>query len=391
MWAYGIDKETVNKAVSIPLEDRRPSEFLVKLDVDKPNISSDEVLVKVKSSALNYNSIWSTLCHPISPFQLINQYVARNKHESSHLQDFAIFGSDASGIIEKVGDNVKNWKVGDNVIIHCNIIDSEDPIIQRDGMLSESQAIWGYETNYGAFAEYTKVKSSQLIKKPDHLDWGQAASFGLTLSTAYRMLISDNGAKIRPGETCLIWGAAGGLGLFAIQLAKLSGAKVIAIVSSDEKLSICKKHGADYVINRKKDFPESFTDGDGNPNYLAWRKISLKLKALKLPEIDVVFEHVGKETLGLSVYLLKRGGRVVTCAATSGFLATIDLRFLWMQLKSIIGSHFANYNEASEAAKLVFDNKVTPIFSVNEINSLPKMMDQMYLGKSIGKLVFDHP
>ena len=165
MWAYGIDKETVNKAVSIPLEDRRPSEFLVKLDVDKPNISSDEVLVKVKSSALNYNSIWSTLCHPISPFQLINQYVARNKHESSHLQDFAIFGSDASGIIEKVGDNVKNWKVGDNVIIHCNIIDSEDPIIQRDGMLSESQAIWGYETNYGAFAEYTKVKSSQLIKK----------------------------------------------------------------------------------------------------------------------------------------------------------------------------------------------------------------------------------
>ena len=168
------------------------------------------------------------------------------------------------------------------------------------------------------------------------------------------MLISDNGAKIRPGETCLIWGAAGGLGLFAIQLAKLSGAKVIAIVSSDEKLSICKKHGADYVINRKKDFPESFTDGDGNPNYLAWRKISLKLKALKLPEIDVVFEHVGKETLGLSVYLLKRGGRVVTCAATSGFLATIDLRFLWMQLKSIIGSHFANYNEASEAAKLVF-------------------------------------
>lgn len=390
MWAYGIDKETVKKAVSIDLSERKPSDYLVKLEVPIPEISSNEVLVKVNCSALNYNSIWSTLCHPISPFQLISGYVGRNKHESSHLQDFAIFGSDASGTIEKVGDNVKNWKVGDNVIIHCNIIDSEDPIIQRDGMLSESQSIWGYETNYGAFAEFTKVKSTQLIKKPDNLDWKQASSFGLTLSTAYRMLISENGAKIRPGETCLIWGAAGGLGLFAIQLAKLAGANVVAIVSSDEKINICKKLGADYVINRKKEFPSSYIDKDGNPDYLAWRKISLKLKALKAPEIDVVFEHIGRETLGLSTYLLKRGGRVVTCAATSGFLATIDLRFLWMQLKSIIGSHFANYDEANEAAKLVFENKVTPIFSENDIASLPEMMDKMYSGKTYGKIVFNH-
>lgn len=390
MWAYGIDKETVKKAVSIDLGKRKPSDYLLKLDVPIPEISSNEVLVKVNCSALNYNSIWSTLCHPISPFQLISGYVGRNKHESSHLQDFAIFGSDASGTIQKVGDNVKNWKVGDNVIIHCNITDSEDPIIQRDGMLSESQSIWGYETNYGAFAEYTKVKSTQLIKKPDHLSWEKAASFGLTLSTAYRMLISDNGAKIRPGETCLIWGAAGGLGLFAIQLAKLAGANVIAIVSSDEKVSICKKLGADFVINRKKDFPKSFTNEDGSPDYLAWRKISQKLKKLKAPDIDLVFEHIGKETLGLSTYLLKRGGRVVTCAATSGFLATIDLRFLWMQLKSIIGSHFANYDEAYNAAKLVFDNKITPVYSKNDICLLPKMMDKMYYGKTYGKVVFTH-
>jgi len=390
MWAYGINKDTVKKAVGIELDKRKPSDYLVKLDVPIPDISSNEVLVKVNCSALNYNSIWSTLCHPISPFQLISSYVARNKHESSHLQDFAIFGSDASGTIEKVGENVKNWKVGDSVIIHCNIVDSEDPIIQRDGMLSESQSIWGYETNYGAFAEFTKVKSTQLIKKPDHLDWEEAASFGLTLSTAYRMLISDNGAKIRPGETCLIWGAAGGLGLFAIQLAKLAGANVIAIVSSDEKINICKKYGADFVINRKKDFPKHFNDEDGNPDYLAWRKISLILKKLKAPDIDLVFEHVGKETLGLSVYLLKRGGRVVTCAATSGFLATIDLRFLWMQLKTIIGSHFANYDEANEAAKLVFESKIVPVFIKKNINSLPEMMDEMYYGKTYGKVVFNH-
>jgi crotonyl-CoA reductase len=391
MWAYGIDKETVKKAVSIPLNNRKPSDSLVKLDVPVPEISSNEVLVKVNCSALNYNSIWSSLCHPISPFQLINQYVARNKHESSHLQDFAIFGSDASGTIEKVGNNVKNWKVGDNVIVHCNIVNSEDPIVQRDGMLSESQSIWGYETNYGAFAEYTKVKSTQLIKKPDHLEWEEAASFGLTLSTAYRMLISENGAKIRPGETCLIWGAAGGLGLFAIQLAKLAGAKVVAIVSSDEKIKICKNLGADFVINRKKDFPARFTDNNGAPDYLAWRKVGLKLKSIKCPEIDLVFEHVGKETLGLSTYLLKRGGRIVTCAATSGFQATIDLRFLWMQLKSIIGSHFANYDEANEAANLVFDKKIVPVvYSKTNIKELPKMMDKMYSGKTHGKIVFKH-
>ena len=391
MWAYGINKEAVKKAVSTPLQNRKPSDSVVKLDVPVPEISSNEVLVKVNCSALNFNSIWSSLCHPISPFQLINQYIGRNKHESSHLQDFAIFGSDASGTIEKIGDNVKNWKVGDNVIIHCNIVNSEDPVIQKDGMLSESQSIWGYETNYGAFAEYTKVKSTQLIKKPDHLGWEEAASFGLTLSTAYRMLISKNGAMIRPGETCLIWGAAGGLGLFAIQLAKLAGAKVVAIVSSDEKIKICKNLGADFVINRKKDFPARFTDNNGAPDYLAWRKVGLKLKSIKCPEIDLVFEHVGRETLGLSTYLLKRGGRIVTCAATSGFQATIDLRFLWMQLKSIIGSHFANYDEANEAANLVFDKKIVPVvYSKTNIKELPKMMDKMYSGKTHGKIVFKH-
>lgn len=391
MWAYGINKESAVLAMKVPIQERVPSDHVIKLDVPIPEISEEEVLVKVKCSALNYNSIWSSLCHPISPFQLISGHVARNKHENSHLQDYAIFGSDAAGTIEKVGANVKNWKAGDDVIIHCNVVDTGDPIIQSDGMLSESQSIWGYETNFGSFAEFTKVKSSQLIKKPADISWQDAASFCLTLSTAYRMLISKNGAMIRPGETCLIWGAAGGLGLFAIQLAKLAGAKVIAVVSSDEKISLCESYGSDFVINRKEGFPSAFIDEDGNPDYLAWRKVSLKLKSIGAPAIDVVFEHIGKETLGLSTYLLKRGGRVVTCAATSGFLATIDLRFLWMQLKSIIGSHFANYDEANAAAKLIFERKVIPtLHSQNKISLLPKMMDQMYKGQTFGKIVFNH-
>ncbi len=391
MWAYGLNKNRFKKVLHTPFEKRKPSDGLEKLEISVPEINSDEVLVRVKSSALNYNSIWSSLCHPLTPEQLISSYVQRNPRATDHLKDYYIFGSDAAGVIEEVGKNVHGWSIGDSVIIHCNIVNEFDNVIQSDGMLSDSQSIWGYETNYGAFAEFTKVRASQLIRKPSRLDWSIASSFCLTLSTAYRMLISKNGVQLKAGDTCLIWGGAGGLGSFGIQLCKLSGANVIAIVSSDEKKSICKKLGADIVFNRKKDFPTTLINDNGEPNYIAWNKIKKTINKSGLNNIDYVFEHVGKETLGLSTYLLRRGGKIVICAATSGFLATIDLRFLWMQLKSIIGSHFANYNEATLASELIFNNKVDPlIHSVNNIDKLPDMMDKMYYGNTYGKIVFNH-
>lgn len=391
MWAYGIDKEKAANLQKIPLAQRKPSDGLVKLDVPEPVLNDGEVLVKVKSSALNYNSIWSSLAHPISPFQLINQHIARNPRDIDHQQDYAILGSDASGIVAKVGKNVRNWKEGDEVIIHCNVIDTEESVAQMDGMLPKSQSIWGYETNYGAFAEFTKVKSSQLIRKPQHVSWDVAGSFCLTLSTAYRMLISQNGVAIRPNQNCLIWGASGGLGNFAIQLAKLVGANPIAVVSSDEKAELCKKLGAEIVVNRSKDEFGDFIMANGEPNYLAWRKAKKTLEKKGIKDLDVVFEHVGRDTLGVSLFLLSRGGSVVTCAASSGFNATIDLRYLWMSLKKILGSHFANYYEAEKAAQLVFDGKINPlIHSVNHISKLPEMMDAMYANSTYGKIVFLH-
>lgn len=391
MWAFGLNKNKFKEILNTPIDKRMPSNGLEKLEIPCPTINNDEVLIKVKSSALNYNSIWSSLCHPLTPEQLISSYIQRNPKEIDHLKDYYIFGSDAAGVIEEVGENVHGWSVGDEVIIHCNIVNEFDNVIQNDGMLSDSQSIWGYETNYGAFAEYTKVRTSQLIKKPEDLSWEIAASYCLTHSTAYRMLISDNGISIKAGQTCLIWGGAGGLGTFAIQLAKLSGANVIAIVSSDEKKTICEKIGADIVFNRKKDFPLSFINENGDPDYIAWNKVKKVITRHGFKKIDYVFEHVGKETLGLSSYLLRRGGKVVICAATSGYLATIDLRFLWMQLKSIVGSHFANYNEATLASELIFNNKIKPIIhSVNNIDNLPEMMDKMYSGSTYGKIVFNH-
>lgn len=391
MWAYGVDKDKLREIQKIRLEERLPSFGIKKLDVPIPVLKADEVLIKPKYSALNFNSIWSSMAHPVAPFQLISGHIARNPIDKDHMLDYAIFGSDCSGTIVGVGTNVYDWSIGDDVVVHCNVINSSDPIIESDSMKSETQSIWGYETNFGAFAEYCKVKASQLLPKPSSLDWPSAASYCLTHSTAYRMLVGDNGARLKAGETCLIWGAAGGLGTFAIQLCKLAGVKSVAVVSNDEKAHICKELGADLVINRSKlDFGPFLTE-DGDQNKLAWAKGKKILASLGVDKIDVVFEHVGAATLGASVYFLKKGGRIVICAASSGYDAKIDLRYLWMEVKSIIGSHFANYSEAQEASNLINSGHIVPkIYGVYDISKLGQLMDKMYRGETFGKVVFKH-
>ena len=391
MWAYGLHKKDLPEILKVPLDKRKPSEGLRLLDVKMPDVGFGEVLVKIKASALNYNSIWSSLVHPIDPFRLIEGFVKRNPIKTKHLQDFAIFGSDAAGSIAKVGPGVNTWKEGDEVVIHCNIVDNSQPISQQDAMLSPSQAIWGYETNFGAFAEYTVVDAGQALPKPKGLTFEEAASLMLTLSTSYRMLISKNGAQILPGETVLIWGATGGLGVYAIQLAKMAGAKVCAVVNSKKKSKRARELGADFVIDRSEGIFNDLLDRSGNPNLIQWGLAKRTLKKMGIPEIDVVFEHVGRQTLGFSIYLLKRGGRVVTCAASSGYNAVIDLRYLWMELKSLIGSHFANNHEANQALKLVDSGTIKPVVdSVNPMMLIGEKLDSMYRGENIGKIVLNN-
>lgn len=391
MWAYGVKKSDSREILKTPYKTRKPSQCISLLEIPKLEPKKDEVVVKVLSSALNYNSIWSSISHPVSPFQLINNHIRRNPHDSDHAQDYAILGSDAAGIVSEVGKNVKAFKAGDEVIIHCNVVNEKDPISKKDSMLSKSQSIWGYETNFGAFAEFTKVKSSQLINKPKNLDWESAGSYCLTLSTAYRMLLSENAGKLKSGEVCLIWGASGGLGSFAVQLCKLINATSIGIVSSKKKERIVKNLGADFIINRKHQELTKFIKEDGSPDFLAWNKFSNYLKKEGCPEIDCIFEHVGAETLGMSVYLLKRGGRVVICGASSGYMSQVDLRYLWMELKSIIGSHFANKEEAEKASSLIFDKKIIPlIHSSNKIEKLGDMADKLSNEDVSGKIVFTH-
>lgn len=388
MYAFGLTKSDARAIAALPAGERKPSRFLRVLDVPVPSPKEDEVLVRVKGAGLNFNSVWSAICLPADPFSLISGHVNRNKEAADHLLDYAIFGSDGAGIIAAVGSSVKGWKEGDEAVIHCNVVGNVEPWARHDEMRSRTQSIWGYETNFGSFAEFTKVKASQLLPKPPHLNWAQAGSYCLTLATAYRMLLSQNGAKLRPGENCLIWGAAGGLGSFAIQLCKLAGATPVAIVSSAEKAAYCRQLGCELIINLSEVGKPTFLDANGLPDYLAWRKFRQNLEQVTQGSpIDVVFEHIGRDTLGLSVYLLRKGGRVVTCAASSGYVVPIDLRYLWMEVKSIIGSHFANHAEALAANRLMIDARVAPCTTqAIEFSQIPDYLDRIMARGTIGKI-----
>lgn len=357
------------------------------MEIELPRLKHDEVLLRIKAAGLNYNSLWSLQRQPADPFQLVAGMVRNNPGREEHLRDYLILGSDAAGIVVEAGSAVTKWVTGDEVVVHCNVVDTKDPIVKRDELLSESQAIWGYETNFGAFATYAIVKEQQLHRRPQHLTWEESASYMLTFTTAYRMLLSTNGAQIKQGETCLIWGAAGGLGLFAVQLVKMIGAIPIAVVSSDSRADVCRDYGAEHFIFRNEMKHQMLTEA-GKPNPLAWREIKQRLSNQGLDGPDVVFEHIGRETLGASVYLARRGGRIVTCAASSGYESIVDLRYLWMQVKRVIGSHIANSTEAAEANMLIKEKKIrTTVSAIAQFSDISDLIDEFHDGKIVGKAV----
>ncbi len=208
--------------------------------VDVPAVGPDDVLVLVMAAGINYNGIWAALGHPVSPLDF-------------HDDSFHIAGSDAAGIVWAVGSNVRTWRPGDEVVAHCCQVDGDDEECNGgDPMLSSSQRIWGYETSFGAFAQFTRVQATQLLPRPKYLSWEASACYLLVLATAYRMLFGHAPHVIGPGKTVLVWGAAGGLGSMAIQLAAAAGARPIAVVSDDAKASYVRNLGAVEVINRSK-------------------------------------------------------------------------------------------------------------------------------------------
>jgi crotonyl-CoA reductase len=229
--------------------------------------------------------------------------------------------------------------------------------------MDPEQRIWGFETNFGGLAELALVKSNQLMPMPAHLTWEEAASPGLVNSTAYRQLVSRNGAGMKQGDTVLIWGASGGLGSYATQFALNGGATPVCVVSSPEKAEIVRRMGAECVIDRSAEGYKFWRD-EHTQDPREWKRFGAKIRELTGgDDPDIVFEHPGRETFGASVYVARKGGTIATCASTSGFMHEFDNRYLWMNLKRIIGSHFANYREAWEANRLIAKGLIHPTLS----------------------------
>jgi crotonyl-CoA carboxylase/reductase len=325
--------------------------------VNTPRPDSTEVLVMVMAAGVNYNGVWAGLGIPVSPFDI-------------HNQAFHIAGSDASGIVWAVGDKVKRWKVGDEVVIHCNQDDGDDEECNGgDPMFSESQRIWGYETPDGSFAQFTCVQSQQLMKRPQHLTWEESACYTLTLATAYRMLFGHTPHELRPGQNVLVWGASGGLGSYAIQLINTAGGHAIGVISDEDKREFVMSLGAKGVINRKDFACWGQMPVVNTPDYKLWlteaRKFGKAIWAItgKGINVDIVFEHPGESTFPVSNLVVKRGGMVVICAGTTGYNLTLDARYLWMHQKRVQGSHFANLKQASAANDLMLARRLDPCMS----------------------------
>jgi crotonyl-CoA reductase len=347
----------------IPSAEKDPRKSIHLTDVAVPALAPDEAFVAVMASAINFNTVWSSLFEPVPTFGFLKRLGKESVWGKRHDLDYHVLGSDAAGVVVRVGSAVRHWKPGDKVVVHCNYVDDQDPSAHDDSMLASNQRIWGYETNFGGLADLSLVKANQLMPKPAHLSWEEAAGNALCNSTSYRMLVSRNGAAMKQGDTVLVWGATGGLGGYAIQYVLNGGGTPVGVVSSPEKADILRALGCDAVIDRRADNYQFWAD-EQTPDESEWRRFGKAIRASVGEDPAIVFEHPGRQTFGASVFVCARGGTIVTCAATSGYPIEYDNRHLWMKLKTIKGSHFANYREAWDANRLVAKGKIQPILSV---------------------------
>lgn len=324
-------------------------------DTPLPEIDPNEVLIKVKASACNYNDIWARRGLP--GMEIILPHIS---------------GSDVSGIIEKTGEAVRDVKVGDEVIVHCGISCRNCAYCAAgQDYFCRKFKIYGFQTGPldGGHAEYAKVPAFNVIPKPKSLTWEQAASLPLSLVTAWRMLVTR--AKIQAGDHVLVWGAAGGVGMMAVQICKLFGAKAIAVAKDDNKLEAASKMGAAYTINRSK-----------QDVYQEIKQITEKRG------VDIVFEHVGGATWETSVKSLKWGGTLVTCGATTGFDAKTDIRFLWNKQLNFLGSHLGNKAELISAINFVETGDIVPVLSeVLPLHEAAKAQRLIEDSDAMGKVV----
>ncbi|WBP91480.1 crotonyl-CoA carboxylase/reductase [Kitasatospora cathayae] len=361
--AVTLHKDEEQMFAGLDSRDKDPRKSLHLDEVALPELGPGEALVAVMASAVNYNTVWSSIFEPVSTFGFLERYGRLSPLTKRHDLPYHVVGSDLAGVVLRTGAGVNAWKPGDEVVAHCLSVELESPDGHDDTMMDPEQRIWGFETNFGGLAQLALVKTNQLLPKPEHLTWEEAASPGLVNSTAYRQLVSRNGAGMKQGDNVLIWGASGGLGSYATQYALAGGATPICVVSNDQKAGICRAMGAEAIIDRSAEGYRFWKD-ENTQDPREWKRLGSKIREFTGGEdVDIVFEHPGRETFGASVYVTRKGGTIVTCASTSGYMHQYDNRYLWMSLKKIVGSHFANYREAYEANRLIAKGRIHPTLS----------------------------
>src|SRR5215207_3025671 len=357
-----VRRDDVAMFEGVASADKDPTKSIHVDDVPTPELAADEVYLAVMASSINFNTVWSSIFEPLPTFGFLDRLAKESEWGARHARPYHVLGSDASGVVLRVGSAVRNWKPGDRVTVHCNYVDDQDPTAHDDSMLATNQRIWGFETNFGGLAELSVVKANQLMPKPTHLTWEEAAVNALCNSTSYRMLVGQHGARMKQGDSVLVWGATGGIGGYAVQYVLNGGGTPIGVVSSPDKAELLNELGCEAVIDRKSEGYRFWSD-EHTQDESEWRRFGKRCRELIGEDPSIVFEHPGRQTMGASVFAAKRGGTIVTCAATSGYMIEFDNRHFWMKLKRLISSHFANYAEAYAANRLIDQGRIQPLLS----------------------------
>ena len=327
-------------------------EVLQYEEAPDPVPNAYEAIVRVKACALNHLDIW-----------------ARNGLPNVEIPMPHISGSDIAGVVEQVPDEERMLVKGDDVIVNpgmgCGRC--ERCLSGKDDQCKDYTII-GYGVD-GGYAELVRVRTDHLLKKPPGMSFEEAASFPLVFETAYHMLVTK--ARVGPGDTVLVLAANSGVGSAAVQVAKLLGARVIATAGDPEKMERARRLGADHVVNHYKD--DLLTEV---------RRITEK------QGVDVVVEHVGKATWSGSVKALAKGGRLVTCGATTGADVTTDLRYVYNKELTIYGSFMAGLGELPDVVRLFEQGRLkTVVDSVYPLQNAADAQAKMEGSRHFGKIV----
>ena len=349
---HGIVKAVVYESYA-PNDDYKS--ILKVKEIDEPKAKPNEVIIKVKAAACNYNDIWGMRGKPV---------LVPLPH---------ISGSDIAGDVVEVGNEVQNLKIGDRVVSHSNL---SCRVCQActDGREFDctNRMVWGFQTGplWGGFCEMTHLPEVNVAKIPEGVSYDEAAAASMTLLTSWHMLVGR--AKIRPGQVVLIMGGGSGVGTFGIQIAKLYNCVVISTGSPD-KLDKLKQLGVDYAVDHRK---------------ADWAK-EVRQIAKPFGGIDIAFDHIGQTHWNDQLTLLKYGGTLVTCGATTGYDAKTDLRHIFFKGTNILGSTQGTKAELEQGLYWMSRKKIKAIIDSEYIfENAAEAHTKMLTGKGLfGKIL----